>query len=232
MLMDLNKLHEPVIFWALLIVANVIMFLCTVLISRAWSSFYRLKSIPLIKKDLFLAIIILIVNVLVAIPGYLLFLNSKIIFTEVNMLSDFVLLFILVDLVMYLLHYVSHSIWPFKLIHKIHHAHTDFNAISLYVMQPFEALLFGLLLTIIPFLYSLNIYSFILFLFINWLFGVIAHLNTLSNNPAKIFGNNVFHKHHHELGKCNYGFYTVLWDKLFGTYYNQAEIKSEKKDNK
>lgn len=224
--MCLDKLQEPALFWTILFFANIAMFLCTIAISRIWSSFYQLKTIPLLKKDLVLAISIMMINVIVAIPGYLLFLHSKIAFTQENMIRDLIVVFFLVDLVMYLLHYVSHAIWPFKLIHRKHHMHTDFNSISLYVMQPIETLLFGLLLTVIPFAYSFNIYSFVVFLFINWLLGVIAHLNTLSSKPAILFGNNIFHKSHHEFYRYNYGFYTVIWDKLFGTYYKNVDKES------
>ncbi|WP_164914065.1 sterol desaturase family protein [Aquimarina sediminis] len=222
----LNDLQNPFIFWGMLLFANVAMFLCTILISYFWSSFYKHKKLPIEKKDVILAIGIMLINVIVAIPGYLLFVNSKIIFTQDHVVRDFVLLFVVVDFVMYVFHYASHYVWPFRLIHEEHHRHYSFNEISLYVMHPIEALSFGLILTILPFLVSLNFYSFTFFLLFNWFIGVLAHLNTSSNKQVLLFGNNIFHRDHHEHSKYNFGFYTIIWDKIFGTYYNAEKVDS------
>lgn len=86
---------------------------------------------------------VLIVNILVAIPGYLLFINGYITF-KTYFIRDFFLLYIGFDFVMYVLHLTSHHIWPLKKFHQKHHEHKYFNAISLYVMEPVESLLFGL----------------------------------------------------------------------------------------
>ena len=219
MLYYLQELKKPVVFWGVLLIANVGMFLGTVLISYVWSSVYNHKKLPIEKKDIWLSIIITIVNIVIAIPGYLLFVNSKITFTNSNFFGSFVLLFVIVDLAMYLFHYASHYFWPFVLIHEKHHQHHSFNEISLYVMHPLEAFLFGSILTIIPFFIALNFYSFIFFLLFNWWIGVVSHLNTSSNKKAKIFGTNIFHRDHHQTSMYNFGFYTVIWDKIFGTYY-------------
>ncbi|WP_160112280.1 sterol desaturase family protein [Aquimarina sp. AU58] len=216
----LHKLYNPFYFWGLLFIANIAMFLCTILISYLWSSFYRHQKLPIEKKDITLSIVIMMINVLVAIPGYLLFINSNITFTNTNLIRDFILLFVVVDFVMYIFHYASHYVWPFTLAHEKHHEHHSFNEISLYVMHPLEAILFGCILTLLPFVISLNFYSFIFFLFFNWLIGVVSHLNTSSNTRVVLFGNNIFHRNHHEYSKYNFGFYTVIWDRIFGTYYS------------
>ncbi len=225
----LESLHNPILFWGLLLSANVLMYLTTIIISRLWSSFYQHESATIKKRDIILSIIVVFVNVIVAIPGYLLFLHSKITFDDAHFLRDFGILFFLIDFFMYVLHFVAHYIWPFKLLHKEHHLIGDFNSISLYIMNPLEALFFGIILTIFPLLLSLNLYSFLLIIFINWLLGVIAHLHTSSNKKSMLFGNNIFHKQHHEYSSCNYGFFTVLWDRLFGTYCISPREEEPKK---
>ncbi|WP_108869160.1 sterol desaturase family protein [Aquimarina aquimarini] len=215
----LDYIQNPWSFWGILFVANIIMFLLTIITSYVWSSVYKHKKLPLEKNDIIASILVVFINVIIAIPGYLLFINSKITFTDTNFLRDFIVLFFVVDILMYLFHYASHYIWPFKLFHEAHHEHYNFNEISLYVMHPAEAILFGFVLTIIPYLLPLNLYSFIVFLVFNWLIGVLSHLNTSSNRATIVFGNNVFHKNHHEYSKYNFGFYTVIWDKVFGTYF-------------
>ncbi len=207
-------------FWATLIGANILMYLLTILISYLWSKINQHKTLKLTKKDVYNSILVLIINILVAIPGYLLFKNGNLNFTtEVHFIRDFILLFIVFDFTMYGLHLASHHVWPFKKFHVKHHTHQYFNAISLYVMEPIESVLFGLLLTVSAWLFTLNLYSFLVFIFLNWLLGVIGHLNTNSTKQPLLFGNHIFHKTHHQHPNSNYGFYTLIWDKLFGTIY-------------
>lgn len=221
-LFTIESLQNPILFFTILFVSNVLMFLLNVLISKSWNNYHKHPSLAYNRKDISLSIFVAIfINVVVAIPGYYLYLNEFINFTQTNFIRDFIIIFLLIDLLMYLLHNLSHLVNPFKWMHKEHHTHHKFNAISLYVMHPFEAIAFGLLLTVIPFLVSLNIYSFLFFLFINWLLGAISHLNTNTKKNPKVFGNNVFHLHHHKYLQYNYGFYTVIWDKMFGTYFKK-----------
>lgn len=215
-----DNIEDPIIFFTTLIISNILMFSINIFISNIWNKHYNLKTKSLKFNDVLLAVFVAIfINVIVAIPGYYLFLNNEIQFTDTNFLRDFILLFLSIDILMFLLHISSHFVYPFKKMHQKHHSHQNFNAFSLYVMHPFEAVAFGLLLTIIPFLITLNIYSFLLFIFLNWFLGVVAHLNTDSKKDSLFFGNNVFHQNHHKYGNYNFGFYTIVWDKIFGTFY-------------
>ncbi len=207
-------------FWGTLILANVLMYILTILISHFWSKIKGHETLKIMTADINNSIQVLIINILVAIPGYLLFKNGNISFTvEIHFIRDFILLYFIFDLAMYVLHLASHHVWPFKKFHEKHHTHHYFNAISLYVMEPIESLLFGFLLTICAYLFSLNLYSFLAFIFVNWLLGVIGHLNTKSTKQPIFFGNHIFHKTHHQYPNSNYGFYTVIWDKIFGTIF-------------
>ena len=216
----MQLLDNPYTFWGGLIAANILMYLCTIAISYTWSKVYNHTTLALTKPDVINSILIVLINIVIAIPGYYLYINEYIRFTiDTNFFLDFAILFFTFDLVMYLLHLVSHFVWPFNKFHKKHHAHKFFNAISLYVMAPSETFLFGLLLTVCAFFIQLNIYSFLAFIFLNWALGVIGHLNTQSTKQPLLFGNHVFHKTHHQQANQNFGFYTVIWDKIFGTYY-------------
>lgn len=211
-------LKNPYIFWLTLLIANLLMFFSTILLSYIWASVYKHKMLPLTKKDLKTSIYVLLVNIMIALPGYFLFINSKITFSENGFWIDIIWLFFLFDFMMYILHYASHTLYPFKLLHEKHHEHEEnFNSLSLYVMHPAEAASLGLLITVVTFLFSPNFYSFIAFIIINWLMGLISHLNT-SSQKEFILGNNMFHKIHHKKYHYNYGFYTIIWDKIFGTY--------------
>ncbi len=204
-------------FWPLLILSNFGMYVLNILISFSWSKYRNLKRLEITQADVKSSLIILLVNILTAIPGYFLYLNGAIVFTNKFFFRDLVILILVFDFLMYGLHYLSHKMWPFKILHKHHHSHTYFNEFSLYVMHPLEAFFFGLLLTISAYLYDFSIYSFIVFILFNWAYGVLAHLNTNSTKQARFFGNSLFHKDHHAESTGNYGFYTTLWDSVFST---------------
>jgi sterol desaturase/sphingolipid hydroxylase (fatty acid hydroxylase superfamily) len=121
--------------------------------------------------------------------------------------------------VMYISHWISHNVTYLKKIHALHHEHSkQFNNVSLYYISIWESLFFGTLLTLLAILFNMNIYGFISFLIFNWLYGVISHLNIITNRSnILIFTTNFFHLKHHMLKNKNYGFYTVIWDKIFET---------------
>lgn len=215
----INFLKNTDVFFDVLIIGNIIMYLFNILIHYFWNNLYNVKTLKITKSDVKSSLWVLLVNILIAIPGYLLFNVSYIKFTYNHFFIHLLLLFVGFDFFMYVLHYLSHTLKPLKILHKDHHSHTYFNIFSLYVMHPFEAVLFGVLLTVVSLLFTLNIYSFITFIIFNWLYGVIAHLNTESTKQPVFFGTHIFHKKHHAESNCNYGFYTVLWDRLFKSVY-------------
>ncbi|MGJ8735803.1 sterol desaturase family protein [Zobellia laminariae] len=218
----MQLLDNAIPFFSALIGANIVMYLFTVLISYSWSKVHNHKTLALTRRDVYNSLNVVLINILVAIPGYYLYKKGSIHFTtDTHLILDFVILFFAFDLGMYLLHLVSHFVWPFKKFHNTHHSHEYFNAISLYVMEPVESLLFGLLLTVFAFFVQLNIYSFLAFIFLNWALGVVGHLNTQSTKQPFLFGNHVFHKTHHQQANSNFGFYTVIWDRIFGTFYRK-----------
>lgn len=205
-------------FFALLIGLNITGYILNIGISLVWNKVYKHQS-TITKKEILSSILTLFINIIIAIPGYILWVKGLIVFTNQSPWLTFLILFLFLDILMYALHWASHNISFLKTIHLQHHEHTErFNVVSLYYMSPWESILFGLLLTVVALLFSLNIYGFIAFLIFNWFYGVVTHLNTKLSKPYfLIFTTNYFHKNHHKLFRKNYGFYTILWDKLFKT---------------
>ena len=214
-------LDNPSLFLIFLIISNVLMYIVTFLIGYLWSKLTKIKPLELTRKDVVTSLKVLITNIIVAYPGYLLYQNGYINFTySGQFIRDIIVLYLAFDFLMYILHFGSHHVWPLRIFHNKHHSHHHFNEISLYVMEPIESIFFGLLLTVSAFLFTINFYSFITFIFINWLLGVLGHLNVKKVKKPVIFGNQTFHKTHHLNGSKNFGFYTTLWDRVFGTMYN------------
>ena len=61
------------------------------------------------------------------------------------------------------------------------------------------------------------------YLVLNVLFGTVGHAGVepfpaaLNRVPLlRYIGASTFHDGHHELVRYNFGFYTLLWDRLFG----------------
>ena len=214
-------LKNPYTFFPLLIILNIVAYILNLGGSIFWDKIQKNKTTTT-KKEIRSSLLTVLINIVIAIPGYILWINGNIVFSDLNLWLTFIFLFLLMDFLMYVLHWASHNIHYLKKIHVKHHEHSErFNCVSLYYMSPWESILFGLLITIVTLLFPINIYGFILFLGFNWFYGVITHLNISNNNPYfLIFTTNFFHLNHHKLFYKNYGFYTFIWDKIFSTAKN------------
>lgn len=206
-------------FWVTLTVFNFVSLGFNIVINYINNTYNLHERLPITKTDINISLINVVLNILIAIPGYYMFKEGIINFSEKNMIRDFLILLFSVDLLMYLFHRLSHRIYPLTAIHEQHHTHTSFNEFSLYVMNPVESIALGIIITLMAFILQCNIYSFIGFLFINWLYGVISHLNTRATSEIPFWGNQRLHQNHHQLQGFNFGFYTKVWDYLFGTLY-------------
>lgn len=195
------------------------------------------------KLDVLLSILVVICNSSVFLLGFLLWKNG-IITVKGNSfptsLFEVVLLILAMDLAMYIFHRVAHFKFFFKYVHGQHHQHESTNAISLFVLHPLEALGFGIIMIIILALYPFSEVTVGLYLLINLLWGTIGHLNVeiFPKRITKIvmlktLGTVTFHNIHHQVPGCNFGFYTFIWDKLFGTFspeYNAEFNKNAEKE--
>ncbi len=216
-------LKNPFTFFSILIVSNIIAYILTIIISKLWDKIYNYKGVFL-KKEIIGSIYVLCINIIIGIPGYILWVKGIIMFSKSSIWFSFISIFLLMDFFLYILHYLSHKVELLNKIHSKHHEHTDsFNPVSLYHMSPWESIFFGILLTMITILFKFNLYGFILFLIFNWLYGVMTHLNSNSSKPYLFtFTTNTFHKTHHKVNNKNFGFYTFIWDKLFKTEMKNA----------
>lgn len=139
-------------------------------------------------------------------------------------LPDFLLLFFAMDLLMYLFHYLIHKTFLYKAVHLLHHEAVDPKPIDLFILHPVETFSFGALWLILLVSYPFNGYAIALYLLINILFGLMGHLGR-EPLPEKVrrlpvlryLGTSTFHHDHHKDVNHNFGFYTTIWDRLFGT---------------
>jgi sterol desaturase/sphingolipid hydroxylase (fatty acid hydroxylase superfamily) len=152
--------------------------------------------------------------------GYILILSSP----AWQVMVDFLVLFFVMDFLMYVLHYVVHKTFLFSLIHQLHHEYKEPQPIDLFVLHPVETIGFGSLWLLLLLLYPANFIAILLYLTLNVLFGVLGHSGVEPFPESwqklpflKYIGSSTFHFRHHQQETYNFGFYTSIWDQLFGT---------------
>ncbi|MDN3693692.1 sterol desaturase family protein [Chryseobacterium tructae] len=183
------------------------------------------KDHPVSTSDFYLSLFTVICNSLVMLIGVFLWKNSWIELgnTQSGMMIilEIIVLLLLMDLFMYFFHYAAHLPVVYKMIHGKHHEHVSTNYLSLFVLHPFETIGFGLMMLVLLIGYNFSIVSISIYLLINLIWGTIGHLNR-EFFPAwfdRFFvGTTRFHNQHHLDETKNFGFYTSIWDRLFGTY--------------
>jgi Delta7-sterol 5-desaturase len=143
-----------------------------------------------------------------------------------RILPDFLLLFFSMDLLMFLFHFLIHKTFLYRSIHLLHHGSIDPKPIDLFILHPVETLSFGTLWLVLLILYPFNIYAILIYLTVNLVFGLTGHLGMepLPENIQQLpvlrwLGGSTFHHHHHKDIHYNFGFYTTIWDRLFGTLH-------------
>ncbi|WP_028978291.1 sterol desaturase family protein [Sporocytophaga myxococcoides] len=179
-------------------------------------------------KEIYWTFATIFFNTLVTLAGYLLFKYGFIVFhlesDLLNILIDFVVLIFAMDLLMYVFHRAIHKMSFVYRYHDLHHAYDTPTAISLFVLHPIEVMGFGSLWLMLLFAVDFSIYAVMLYLVFNVAMGIIGHLRkeivpkaVKYNVCFQWLANTGFHVDHHQHEQHNFGFYTKVWDRLFGT---------------
>lgn len=137
---------------------------------------------------------------------------------------DVVVLLIVMDLLMYGLHRFAHHPRIFPWLHRLHHGFDRPRPLTLFVLHPLENIAFGLLWLAVITAYPASWLGMSVYLALNVLFGTIGHLGVepfptwWATTPGlRLIAGSTFHARHHQDLGCNFGFYTLIWDRLFGT---------------
>lgn len=166
-------------------------------------------------------------NTAVTIAGLWLYRRGVIRFRKdlgLRALLDAPLLLAIMDVAMYALHRLAHVPPLYRLLHRPHHRYDRPRPLTLFVLSPPEALAFGGLWLVVITLYSASWLGMSIYLAINVVFGVIGHLGVeplgrgwVRTPVAREIATSTFHAQHHLDPRSNFGFYTVVWDRLLGT---------------
>jgi sterol desaturase/sphingolipid hydroxylase (fatty acid hydroxylase superfamily) len=137
---------------------------------------------------------------------------------------DALALLMIMDLAMYVLHRLGHHPWLFPLLHRMHHTYDRPRPLTLFVLNPAENLSYGFLWLAVVSVYPASWLGMTVYLTLNLLFGTVGHLGVEPLSDAwtrlpvlRYLGTSSFHAQHHQDLGHNFGFYTLIWDRLFGT---------------
>lgn len=182
---------------------------------------------PLRLAEMLAAIGAILLNVAVSVVGWRLWQMDLITVRETGLsraLIDCLIMVLAMDFGMYWFHRMAHMPWLFRLIHRFHHRHEATNPISLFVLHPAEVLGFGGLMVAVLILYPMSTLGLMGYLTLNIVFGTLGHSGVEPFPPIvgrlpglRWLGTSTFHGGHHQFPEHNFGFYTLIWDRLFGT---------------
>jgi len=152
--------------------------------------------------------------------GYIRFRNDIGIFA----IADVFALLMIMDLLMYWLHRLAHTRLLFTWIHSLHHHYDRVRPLTLFALSPLENIGFGALWLAVILAYPASWLGISVYLFLNVCCGAIGHLGVepipaewTRNGMVRQIAGSSFHAQHHQDIVYNYGFYTLFWDRLFGT---------------
>jgi sterol desaturase/sphingolipid hydroxylase (fatty acid hydroxylase superfamily) len=182
---------------------------------------------PLEREEVAATVSCVVLNTMVTLAGLGLWRMGIIRFrTDVGVWAwlDALALLMIMDLAMYVLHRLGHHPWLFPLLHRMHHTYDRPRPLTLFVLNPAENLSYGVLWLAVVSVYPASWLGMSVYLVLNLAFGTVGHLGVepLPDAWARLpvlryLGTSSFHAQHHQDLGHNFGFYTLIWDRLFGT---------------
>ena len=211
---------------------NLIIFGGTLIVGARIAHLYASRAVaeaaePVSGEEILLASTTILLNSLVTLAGLYLWrggfirLRSEFSLTVV---LDFLILVLAMDVAMYIAHRIAHIPWIFRIVHRTHHRYENPRPLTLFVLNPLECLSFGILWLALLCVYQATWLGMAAYLMFNVLFGLIGHIGVepfpdrWKTHPVlKYVSTSSFHAGHHGDENHNFGFYTLIWDRLFGT---------------
>ena len=183
---------------------------------------------PISRLEIILIINTMCLNTLVTIGGWALWREGIVTFRNetdpATVLLDLCVLLAFMDFAMYVLHRLAHHPILFPWLHETHHKFKYPRPITLFALHPAEAIAFGGLWLVVITVYSPTWIGMSIYLGLNVVFGIVGHLGVefLPARFCKIpalrnLAASTFHCGHHLQQDTNFGFYTLIWDRLFKT---------------
>lgn len=156
--------------------------------------------------------------------------------SSLPLMAMMVVSFLIVDLLLYLFHYISHELSLLWRLHSIHHIDEQVSAKTAVLHHPLESLASMLFLLVFSVIFGLPIVVLIIYAAIATIHNIFVHSNIALNTTMDRLLRSVIitpdmHRTHHSLnlkeGNSNFGQLFSFWDRLFGTYTARPETSEE-----
>ncbi|MBI5928598.1 MAG: sterol desaturase family protein [Chloroflexi bacterium] len=220
--------------WAFLwvLAENTLIFVTALIGGEVLVRVFKRKAVsaapePLTRTEILLSVCTIVINSLVTWVGVILWRADMIQASRagvIRVLLDALVLFMAMDLLMYMFHRVAHHPLLYPIIHSTHHRYENPRPLTLFVLNPFESAGFGALWLVLVTIYPASLVGMMIYLTLNVVFGLVGHIGVeplpsryLQIPVIRYVSTSTFHAEHHGDKDHNYGFYTLIWDKLFGT---------------
>lgn len=219
----------PIYLFLIFLSQNLVVFILALMFGNYMLASYSQPKQKIKSKDWWVATGSVLINTIITYLGYRLWQNGHINIDfsfSLASLIDMFMLFFVMDFLMYVFHFLIHRSFLHQRIHAMHHEAINPQPIDLFVLHPIEALAFGTLWLCVLLTTTFNGWAILLYLILNVVFGIVGHLGfeplrkttSYTYRLSKLLGTSSFHHGHHQDINCNFGFYTSIWDRLFGTF--------------
>ncbi len=144
---------------------------------------------------------------------------------------SFIIGFLFLDFAIYWQHVLAHRLQWFWRLHRTHHADTDYDLTTGLRFHPLEMILSMLIKMAIIALLGIPVQAVLLFEIVLSGSALFNHSNIclpghLENKIRSIIVTPTMHRIHHSTYQfehdTNFGFFLSVWDRLFGSYTQQA----------
>lgn len=137
---------------------------------------------------------------------------------------SFLWMYLLHDAYFYWMHRFMHIPSLYRKVHLIHHKSTNPSPWTAYAFHPLEAVIEAGIVPLIVFTLPVYRNGFFLFMLFQIIYNVYGHLgyelypkNFHKTWIGKWINTGTAHNAHHKYFYGNFGLYTLIWDRLFGT---------------
>lgn len=148
-------------------------------------------------------------------------------------------MFFIHDFYFYWAHRLMHHPALFKRIHKVHHLSTNPSPWTAYAFHPLEAFIEAAIILILAFTVPTHAFVIMLFMIFQIIYNVYGHLGYElfprgfhKTMIGRYVNTSVAHNQHHARFHGNYGLYTLIWDRLFGTLRDDYDQSFEQATGK
>lgn len=148
-----------------------------------------------------------------------------------------ILCVLILDLLSYIIHVISHRIAVLWRIHSIHHSDTHVTAVTGFLHHPIEVLLTALWLLFFVVVLGIPVLVYFMYGLLISIHNAVSHANMrlpkqLDRTLRLVFVTPDVHRVHHSIdmreGNSNFGMLLTIWDRFFGTYIEHPSAEPEK----